>query len=65
MSTANPKRRNKGPISLGYRKPIALRLSEKDEAAVRRIAQQQVTNPTQICRLAVREYLASHAQAAE
>lgn len=63
MATKNANGRKTRQQSLGYRNPIALRLNEPDEKAVREMAAQRAMIPTTICRQAVREYLANHRQA--
>lgn len=60
MDTRTPRSKKPLPLSIGYRKQIALRLCEKDENAIRRIAENNASTATQVCRQAVREFLASH-----
>lgn len=62
MAINNANGRKTRQQSLGYRNPIALRLDEPDEQAVREMAAQQSLKPTSICRQAVREYIANHRQ---
>ena len=43
--------------SIGYRRPLSVRLSECDEAQVRKIAHEEQSNVALVCRQAIREYL--------
>lgn len=60
MATKPANNRKTRQPSLGYRNPIALRLDEPDEKAVREMAAQRSIKPATICRQAVREYIANH-----
>lgn len=59
MSTSINKA-SKKPQSIGYRRPLSVRLEERDENAIRRIAHEQQSNVALVCRQAIREFLIKH-----
>lgn len=60
MNTSTDKPTKK-PQSIGYRRPLSVRLDESDENAIRRIAHEQQSNVALVCRQAIREYLIKYA----